>query len=145
MKNEIHHTARREAVRGLISKVGRDLASGCTISEPAEYLNRENSLGKASERYASPYQRKDYSLRVCNTLLISCLHKNTLNRKTIENRPRLKRLNWRNEEGSRRLSLSSIVWVQSSKLEPRKCQIHFSWLKAHEAYLSCGFWWPFLL
>ena len=54
MKNEIHHTARREAVRGLISKVGRDLASGCTISEPAEYLNRENSLGKASERYASP-------------------------------------------------------------------------------------------
>jgi hypothetical protein len=41
-------------VRRLISELRRDLVDGKEISEVAKYLYRENSLGEASKRSASP-------------------------------------------------------------------------------------------
>jgi hypothetical protein len=54
MKNETHHTTRGEAMRWLISVLGEIWFTDERFPSSRQYLYRENSLGKASKRSASP-------------------------------------------------------------------------------------------
>jgi hypothetical protein len=104
-------------------RVRRDLVYGWEISELATVFIQGEFVGKGKQEICEPYQRKDFSLRVCATLLISCLHKTIYNRKTIENRPKIKI-----ELNETRKVREDFLWVvlfESGRLlEPRKCQIH---------------------